>query len=166
MKQKDIVVGILLLVIVAGLIFYKQKTSKPQEEMKLPETLSVEKAIEEKFKLEIPEDVDKAEMKDVSGGTSQAIATRKFEAGRFTLTILADLPDPQRGEFYQGWLIKGKEGEAGFSRISLGKLTLSKGGWILDYKKDSDLRDYSKVQVSLEKVFNSTPEKLILEGSF
>src|SRR3990167_6785957 len=96
MKRRDIVIGILILAIVGGVIYWRQR-SLPSEEMKVPETLSLEDTLEEKFKIEIPEDVDKAELKDVTGGSASAIAIRKFENNKFTHSILADLPDPKAG---------------------------------------------------------------------
>ena len=50
MKRRDIVIGILILVIVAGVIYWRQRTS-PSEEMRVPETLSLEDTLEEKFYL-------------------------------------------------------------------------------------------------------------------
>ena len=165
MKRRDIVIGILILVIVAGVIYWRQRTS-PSEEMRVPETLSLEDTLEEKFKIEIPEDVDKAELKDVSGGSASAIAIRKFENNKFTHSILADLPDPEAGSFYEGWLVRGEEGSDNFSSFSSGRMRLAKGGWMLEFESSTDYSDYNKVVVTSEKVADKTPEKHILEGSF
>lgn len=166
MTRRDIVIGLIILVLLAGVIFYRQRKSTSQEDLRVPETLSsVQENIEKKFNLQIPEDVDKAELKDVSGAGSSAIATRKFENGKFTASILADLPDTSSGSFYQAWLVKSEEGKDD-SFISLGRVELAKGGWMLNFQGTEDLSDYSKVLVTSEKVQDSTPETRILEGSF
>ena len=166
MNKRDIVVGGVILVLLAGVVFWRQRIASRGEETKVPETLSVEDAIEDKFNLQIPEDVDKAELKDTSGGTASAIATRKFENNKFELSILADMPDPSTGKFYQAWLTKGERDSEEFSQVSLGRLILAKGGWMLNYSGDKDYSDHAKVIVSSEGVSDATPEQIILEGSF
>ena len=164
MKRRDIVIGSAVLLLLVGVVYYRQ-SRKPQE-TKVPETLSVENQLEDKFKVEIPEDVDKAELKDVSGGNGSAIATRKYEEDKFTSTVLADLPEVEAGKFYQAWLVKGKESEEGYETLSLGKLVIAKGGWMLEFQGNKDLSDYSQVLISLEEKSDTTPEKRILEGNF
>ena len=167
MKKRDIVIGAVVLLALAGVIFWRQRSRTPKEEMKVPETLSVEDNLEDKFKIQIPEDVDRAELKDVSGGNSSAIATRKYADGKFTHTVLADLPDPsEQGAFYQGWLEKGEKGKEGYAAISTGKLRIAKGGWMLQYESSTDYSEYKKVLITQEKSSDSQPEKTILEGSF
>ncbi|OGM19745.1 hypothetical protein A2686_05325 [Candidatus Woesebacteria bacterium RIFCSPHIGHO2_01_FULL_38_10] len=158
MNKKDIVVGLMILVLLAGAVYLRQRGG--EEELKVPQTLSTEDKIEEKFNLVIPEGVDKAELKDVSGGTSSGLATRKFEKSVFEHSILADLPDPESGKFYEGWLVKGGE------LISTGKLKIAKGGWMLNFSSKTNYSDYSKVVVTIEEKEDKTPEKYILEGSF
>jgi len=166
MKTRDIVIGLIVIVLLIGVLFWRQR-NKVSEEMTVPETTpSVEKQIEDKFKVEIPEDIDKAEMKAVEGKSGSAIATRKFESGKFTSTVLADLPEPKAGEFYGGWLEKGEEGKEGYSLVSAGRLTLAKGGWMLNYESTKDYSDHDKVIVSLEKISDNKLEEPIIEGSF
>lgn len=164
MNRRDIVIGILILAFLVGMIYWRQTSKKEETETRVPETLSVEDVLEEKFKIEIPEDVEKVELKDISGGDSSGIATRKFESGKFSLTVLADLADPEGSSFYQGWLEKG-EGE-NYSLFSLGKMSLAKGGYILNFESGTNYSDYQKVLVTLEKSLDKNPEKKILEGSF
>ena len=165
MKTRDIVIGLGILVLLVGVIYLRQR-SKSEEQMVVPETLSSEQVFEEKFNIQIPDDVDKADLKEVGGSGGSGIATRKFDGGKFTHSILVDLSDPEEGYFYEGWLVKGEEGSDGYSIISTGKLRLAKGGWMLDFTSSTDLSDYSKVIVSLEKTFDKTIEKRVLEGNF
>jgi hypothetical protein len=167
MKSRDIVLGLVIVVLLGGFFYWRKvKTQVPKEELKVPQTLSVQDQIEEKFNLKLPEDVDKAELKDVSGSSSSGIATRKFENQTFSHTVLADLPDPDQGKFYQGWLLKGEEGKEGFALVSSGTMKQAKGGWMIELQTKTNYSDYKKVVISLEEKADNTPEKRILEGSF
>lgn len=167
MGRRDIVIGILFLGILSGVFLWRQRiNNKVKEELKVPQTLSIEDQIENKFKLRVPEDVDKAELKDDSGGNASALATRKFENFNFELNILADLPDLPEASFYQAWLSKGEEEKGGYSLISLGKLTAAKGGWILNFTSQVNYSDYNNILVSQEKTFDKILEKKILIGNF
>ena len=157
MRRRDIVIGLVVLAVIAG-IFYLARRQRQQPELQT--TPSVEERLEESFNLQIPEDVEKAELSDVSGGNSSGIATRKFENETFTHAILADLPEPEAGKFYEGWLVKGEE------VISTGRLVVAKGGYLLEFESSTDHSDYTAVVVTEEEVADSTPEKHILEGSF
>jgi len=167
MKTRDIVIGLVIVVLLGGIFYWRRvKTQVPKEELKVPQTLSIQDQIEEKFNLKLPEDVEKAELKDVSGGSSSGIATRKFENQTFSHTVLADLPDPEQGKFYEGWLTKGEEGKEGFSIVSTGRMRQAKGGWLLELQTKTNYTDYKNVVVTLEEKVDKIPEKHILEGSF
>ena len=166
MNRRDIVIGVVIVVILAGIIYFRQKNQPQETPVTTPQTLSTQQQIQDKFNVQIPDDVDKAELKDVGGGTSSALATRKFENGTFTSEVLADLPDPAEGTFYQAWLSKGEEGQEGYSLVSLGKLVTAKGGYLVDYQSSTDYSDYPKVMVTLEKTLDNNPETTVLEGSF
>lgn len=165
MRRRDIVIGLVILVLLVGVIYVRQRT-KSEGEIKVPETLSSEQIFEEKFNIQIPDDVDKADLKNVDDFDGSGIATRKFENGKFNQGILADLPDLQEGYFYEGWLIRSEEGKDDYSLISTGKLRLAKGGWMLDFTSSTDFSDHSKVIVSLEKNFDRNLEERVIEGNF
>lgn len=162
MNRRDIVIGLGILLVVAGIIYFVRRPSNTP--LEIPEQ-TVEQKMEDKFKTQIPEGVDKAELTDVTGGDASGIATRDYTDGKFNHAVLADLPDPVSG-FYEGWLVRGQEGESDFNFISTGKLRMAKGGYMLDFSSDKDLSDYSKVVITHETLFDSTPEDHILEGSF
>ena len=157
MKRRDIVIGFLVLVVLAGVVYWVRK---PKVVPQVESQPSVEQKIEDSFKLQIPEDVDKSELSDVSGGSSSGIATRKFENGKFSHSVLADLPDPESGKFYQGWLVKGDD------MVSTGRLNVAKGGYLLEFESVTDYSDHKGILVTLEEKSDNTPEKHILEGSF
>lgn len=144
MKFRDIVIGAIVLgLLVGGALWIRN--SRLNKQALTVTTPSIEEKIGETFNgLTIPEGVEKAELKDVSGGNGFGIATRT--------EVLADLPDPDRGEFYQAWIEKGDQ------KILLGKMRVAKGGYLIEYD-GARYPGYDKVVVTLG-------EKRILEGSF
>lgn len=158
MKKKDIVIGVIVLSVLSLILVFYNKSKAPNL-TEIENLKQNESKIEEEFKIDIPEDIEKALLEDVAGGDSLGIATREFENGMFTLTVLADLPDLDIG-FYQAWLVKDD------MYVSLGKASVAKGGYLLEFNSSIDYSDYNKVQVTQEIVFDSTPEVTILEGEF
>lgn len=160
MKGKEIIIGFIVIVILISVFFLsrnKKITPAPSVPTNIP---SIEQKIENSFNLTIPEDVAKIDLKSVSGIQGMGIATRKYESGKFTHMILADLPDPAAGGFYQGWLVKDD------NYLITGKLQITKGGYLLEFIYPTDLPDYKKVLVSLEKSVTAKPTEIVLEGSF
>jgi hypothetical protein len=162
---RNVVIGLIVLLGLGALIYWATRPSREEELPSLP-TPSVEERLEDSFKYQIPEGYEKAELADVTGGTASGIASRKYESGNFSHAVLADLPDPEEGGFYEGWLVRGKEGDANFAYISTGIMSLAKGGYMLEFGSATDYSDYSRVVITLEKVNDKKPEKHILEGSF
>lgn len=162
MNRRDIITGVIILVlVVAGVLWFRSRSSK---EVSAPST-SQEK-IEKSFNLNIPDDVETADLTDVSGGDASGVGTRKFENGTFSHMVLADLPDLAAGTFYEGWLVRGKAGNEDFVYISTGELRVAKGGYLLEFESKVDYSDYAGVVVTLEKTNDKMPETHILEGSF
>ncbi|OGM31908.1 hypothetical protein A3D00_04605 [Candidatus Woesebacteria bacterium RIFCSPHIGHO2_02_FULL_38_9] len=173
LNKRDFFAGLAVFVFLAGAIYFVRlpKTSVVTNNVSTP-TQTPKGRVEGLFDIQIPEDVEKADLKDVTGGDASGLATRKFlpaqagKDGKFSHMVLADLVNPPAGEFYQGWLIRGKQGESNFDFISTGKLREAKGGWLLDFEQSKDYSEYNQVVVTLEKFFDKTLEKHILEGSF
>ncbi len=167
MKRKDLIIGGIILVILAlGFYLLKNRSKTPELEISQSPSPSFEKELEETFKIEIPDDVEKIVLKDVTGGSATGLATRKYDEGLFTHTVIADLPNLQDQAFYQGWLIRGQEGEADYDLVSTGKLKVAKGGFILEFQSNKDYLEYQRVLITKEKVFDNVPEERLLEGSF
>lgn len=163
MRGKDIVIGVLILAVIAGTISWlrgRSVTSQPQV------TLEMEEKMETTFNLDIPDDVEKTELTDVSGGTASGIATRNYDGSSFTHTVLADLPDPIQATVYEGWLVRGKAGDNNFKFVSTGVMQIAKGGYLLQFESDVDLTAFTGVVITLEQKVDATAEKHILEGSF
>jgi hypothetical protein len=143
-KGRDVLIAfIVLVIIVAGVLILgkKGKNILPTPSA----TPTILQKIQSKFSgLTIPAGEPQAELKDVSGGEGMGIATRS--------EIVADLPTPSVGQYYQVWLGNGSK------LILIGTLKNAKGGWILDYSS-TKYSGYSQVVVTLGG-------KHILEGSF
>lgn len=110
---------------------------------------------------EIPDDVERANLADVSGGNATGVATRKTDNGTSQFTVLAALPDLDSG-WYQAWL----NNSDGSAPVSLGKLRVAKGGYLVETTTNQDWSDKSQVTVTLEQTMDDQPESTILKGSF
>lgn len=167
-KTIDVVTGIIVIAVVvtSGLIYKNLKS--PKTLPTTPPSVIKEEMVEE-FNFDIPDDVETADLIDVTGGTGKGIATRKYENGTFTHAVLADLTDlnlETGSDFYEGWLVRGNVGDSNFSFISTGKMRIAKGGYLLEFSSSTDYSDYTGVVITLETIFDKTPEAHVLEGSF
>lgn len=168
MNRRDIVIGGIILLILAGVFYFRSKND--DSAMKVPETKvsasETEKSLEDKFKVSIADDAPKAELKSVGENDATGIATRKDADGSHEIMVLADLPDPEKGMVYQGWLVKGEEGQDGYNVVSAGRLTSAKGGYMLNFQSKTDYADHTKVVISEEKGTASKIGTKVLEGNF
>lgn len=104
------------------------------------------------------------ELKDVSGGQSSGMAQTLFENGKFTHSVIALMPDPAAGKFYEGWLVKKENGQV-VNFFSTGKMTKEGGAYILNFEDAKDYPEHNDVVITLEEVDDKQPEKHILEGT-
>lgn len=164
-KERWIAVALILLII-GGVVYLRGRNkAKISEQQEVGEGVEIEDKASEFAKMlgvTLPDDVEKISLNDVTGGASTGIATRKAEANKFVHSVLAALPDPEKGYWYEGWLVR----EDPFAVMYTGRLTMAKGGWVLDYTSGQNLSDYPKVVVTKEKVNDQRPEAHVLEGSF
>lgn len=169
MNRRDIVIGVVVLLVLAGVIYVRNRNAN--NDLKVPETQTqgstTEQKLEDKFKVQIPDDAPKAELKATDGGDASGIATHDYKDGTYKLTVLADLPEPAKGTFYQGWIVKGEEGKDDYNLISAGRLTTGKGGYMLEYQSKKDYTDHSKIVISEEKSQGTKiGDTTVLEGDF
>jgi len=163
-RERWIGVAVVLLV-VGGFLMLRGGNGQGLDEAALGEGIEIEERASEFAKqmgVTLPEDVEKASLADVSGGEGSGIATRDFVEGSFSHSVLAAVPEPVAGSWYEGWLVRPDP----FDVVYTGKLRVAKGGWVLDYTANEDLTDHTQVVVTLEKVDDQKPEAHILEGSF
>ncbi len=151
-NKKDIVIGfIVIALIIAGVFYFKKdKKSKPVP-TNPPVSVTYKEDFENTFKLDIPDNTDMIELKDVSGGNARGIVTET--------EILVDADEPESNHFYEAWLEKGEV------LLPIGRLLSAKGGWLLKFNKTKDM-DYDKIVISLEKTNDNKLESRVLEGSF
>lgn len=162
-RSRNIIIGIVFVIIILLLVVYLAR--KRQADSTLPTfspiptpVTSFESQIKNNFGLTLPVNAVKADLKDVTGGNQVGLAT--FDSSNNTYTILANLETPVIGYFYQAWLTNNSDA------ISLGQLSLAKGGWLTNFKSNKNITDHKQVLITLEKISDTTPEKHILEGSF
>lgn len=153
-----------VLIIVGGWLFFRSRQAGQEPTPVESEQVAEQEAssFAEQLGVILPEDVDKTSLRDVSGGDGQGVATREFSDGVFMHSVLASLPDPEAGAFYEGWLVRPDP----FDVVYTGKMRMAKGGYVLDYETSTDLSDHPRVVVTMERVDDQQPETHILEGSF
>ena len=155
-----------VVLVIAGLGFFLYQRSRQVENEGMigDSAIAEEKANQllDQLNIELPENLERANLSDVSGGDGTGIATRSYEDGSFEHSVIAGLPDPEAGTFYEGWLVR----EEPFDVVYTGKLRIAKGGYILDYNSGADLSDHEQVIVTQETVDDQKPEQHVLEGSF
>jgi hypothetical protein len=165
-RRRDIVIGAVVLILIAVAVYFIVKPQNQEPEITITDEPTAEERLEKSFNFDIPDDLEKAELQPVGNDNYSAVATRKYENGLYTHTIIADLPDPEEGTFYQGWLFKGNPDDSDYSIVSTGKLRIAKGGYLLDFESGTDYSDYQRVVITLENNLDDKPETYVLEGSF
>lgn len=105
-------------------------------------------------------------LKSNAGQAATGYVNREYNQSNFTINLLADLPEPQAGEFYNLWIAQGQSGDENYSLMSLGRINSVKGGYVLEYQSTENLRDYNQVIISKETQADENIEQMILTGSF
>lgn len=162
MNRNDIVIGgVILAVLVGGFLLLRRDSTPALNPQPSPSVMaSVEQQLEDAFKVDIPDDVEKTNLEAVGSVGGTGIVTRDFENNVYSVTILADLPEPASGKFYQAWIANGDDFH------TLNRLTVGKGGYMLNYKSDHNHPNDNRVVVSEETTVGNAPTDIVLEGSF
>ncbi len=108
------------------------------------------------------EDALVAQLTDVSGGTGIGTAYLLRDEGTLYHYVTVTLPGVEGENFYESWLVNEETNEF----YSTGQL--QKGAndtFELGYSENSMLDGYNKVVITLETVYDDTPEKHVLEGT-
>src|SRR3989344_6832811 len=160
-------VGLVVVVLVIGGLWWWRGKRIEQSQVFPAEGEGVEiedraSELAKRFGVILPDNLERAELKDVTGGVGGGIATRSYTDGKFELTVLAELPEPKAGERDEGWLVRDEP----FSSVYTGKLRIAKGGLVLEFSDKMDCRDHVKVVVTLEKQDDRKLETHVLEGEF
>ncbi len=147
---------IIVLIIVLGVVVFIFFNREGEEEVLAPAATPTKETQEAVRK--------QGELKDVSGGDSSGMAQVLFEKGKFTHSVIALMPDPTIGKFYEGWLVK-KEGGQAVNFFSTGKMTKEGGAYILNFEDTKDYPEHNDVVITLEVKDDKQPEAHILEGT-
>ena len=107
---------------------------------------------------------DKAYLFDVTTNTASGLAKRVYSVGEFIHTVNIDLPVPEDGSYYGGWLAEG-EGEQQ-KLVKTGKMINMNEEYFLAFEKKEDLRSYSQVIITRESGESETPGEIVATGSF
>src|SRR6266404_3857775 len=168
-RSRNILIGVVVIIIIilSAIFLIRRAQSSNQNSLNLPTFTPIsqfQQQLQTNFGIKVPASAVKADLVDINRGNQMGLVTLDKSNGQNVYTVIANLNDPSSGYFYQAWLINDSTKTADI--ISLGKLNLAKGGWLVNYSSIKDLSDHKKVWVTLEKIADNTPEKHILEGSF
>ncbi len=153
MKAAVFLVVVLLLGLVGFLFLSKSRDNTPKiTDEAATQTVEVENKIEEIFGRNIPDDVEKLSLTDLTNESLLAIATRKEESGSVEFSVLADLPENQ--ESYEVWA-----GASSQTAQKIGSLISAKAGYIFEENSLGALSDFEYVAIM------RSGQKM-LEGSF
>lgn len=163
MNKQDLILGLGLVFVVLIAAFWLRSKDSKVNINPTPTPVSIEDKIESSFKITIPENVSKVELKSIAEFEGWGIVTKEDVGNTKKYTVLADLPELKSGEKYVAYFSKEKISNEKQDILKAGELRVNKGGWILEYDTTSDLSNYQKLQVYLE---NKSSNTVILEGSF
>ena len=108
-------------------------------------------------------ETEKTNLLPVDGSNSNGQAYRLIKEDLILHSVVADLPDPQDGNSYEGWLVQ----KSPLKFFSTGVMKKnSDGKWILEFKKQDYSPNYNLVVITLETKVDEIPEKHIIEGEF
>lgn len=159
MKNRNIL--IVFLVVLVGVLLYMQLGSKST--MMQESEIEEESFMSEDGQADIKENGNTlvAQLEDVSGGESSGMGYILREDGRLTHLVEANLPDPEEGYSYEGWLVSREDGLQFFSTGVMNKV---EGKYVLNYSSQVPYEGYNEVVITLESVIDETPEEHIIEG--
>jgi hypothetical protein len=157
-----VVVAVIIVILIAiFLIRRRAEQNLINVNSPLPTPVSTfQENLQNNFGITVPNNATKVDLHDSKGGSQAGLFTFEKQGSIYIYTVIADLEEPQEGYFYQAWLVK--DGDS----VSLGKLSLAKGGWMTDYSTSVDLSDHKTILITLEKTLGNTPHDKVLEGSF
>ena len=140
-----------------------QRGSNPSEEP-TQEEIQLESRVNkflETSGVDLPAGIERANLSGPNDDNATGVATKREVNDDTEYTILAAIPDISAG-WYEGWLTD----QDGSNPVSLGRLRISKGGYILEKVSPSVWQDKLGVIVTQEQVIDKQPEEIVLEGSF
>lgn len=168
-KQNWLTVAAVVIVIGGlGLFLYRQSQQVTQEEPEVnQEQVQADQRADQlvdELDLEIPENAQRLNLRDVTGGSGAGVVTRQTDdaSEEVDQALLVALPDPEPDTFYEAYAVSAED-----ETLYLGKLSSVKGGWRLDYQLNPEEAErYSIIRITQETSDDQVPETVILEGEF
>lgn len=153
MRLRDVVIGFIFLVIlIAGSWWILKNRNKTSQAVPLS-TPNITEKINKTFpNLTIPQGADRADLNGVNGSEGVGVATRQKNNNVYVITVMANVPDLEKGEYIA-------EISDNNNKITLGKLSVTKSGYLVNFSSTLDLQNYKKVTVSENG-------NVVLEGGF
>lgn len=153
------VVGVIAYTAIYYLVFAKRGGYKPPSS-----------SLQQSYSTPLPQKkeaiVETATLSAVGNYKGDGIATRSFDGKTFTHTVQASLVDPEKGKFYEGWIVD-KTPTLRF--FSTGKLTKEGEEYVLTFTAPQNYPEYNDVVITEETEalgLDGNPEAHVLEGSF
>lgn len=147
-----------------GLIMTEEEKSKMEEADRLKNVEGKNPANIEKYLAKDFTGWNSAALADVTAGGSFGLAFATIENGTYTLVAkMGNLPEPQNGYVYEGWLVKrGEEMQV----VNVGVARAQETQHIMIFMSPEDLSDYTFFVLTLEPDDDNTaPAEHILEGT-
>jgi hypothetical protein len=166
MKDKQQWLSIAAVVILVGALGYFLFRKNRQVEAPVVEnadkTASDSAALLDRMKITLPDNANKANLKDVAGGAGVGLASKQDTGSNTKVSVIAGLPAPQKGKSYQAYI-----GDENGKKILIGQLTEAKGGWLLEKQmKKADVENLKQVTVVEKSSDPKSQDKVILQGDF
>jgi len=154
--------AVLIVITAAAALFLSQnKTGGQESQSSSQESDGLQPSAQPK------QTVETTELTAVGGYAGTGTANRDYNGKTFVHLVVAQLPNPADGKFYEGWLVQ-KEPTLTF--ISTGKLEKEGGDdFVLLFTSETDYSNYHDVVVTEETEslgLDDRVETHVLEGTF
>lgn len=175
--KKAIIPIIIVIILVAAAIVITTNKSKDESAMldelpindKVMDEQLTDEPIEEPVvinlieKLQNDPNTQTAKLEAVDGSDSKGVAYRLVEDGNLYHMVIANMPDPEDDNQYEGWLVQTNP----LKFFSTGVMEKDESDmWVLEYETDEEFPTYLRTVITEETVVDATPEKHIIEGDF
>lgn len=157
MNRKVLLFLIVFFLLFIGVGFYFYRKSRAPKLPVIKESPSPRgEELEKRFNITFPEGSQRILLNDQKGEGNSGVLIKKEEGDKTSLTILADLPDPDP-YFYQVWLVGDDQ------KIKLGRLQVAKGGFLFEDEIEGGIF-WKRIIVSKETKDDSEIEDIFLSA--
>lgn len=159
-KRYKIIIIVVLAIIILGFLFYDGIINKIKDQKETKENIKEISVLETLIK---DSSTEVRALLAVNESSSYGTAYRLLKDGKIYHVVVADMPDPKRGSFYEGWLVQ----DDLFDFFSTGVMQKNEDGqWVLIYTANKEFENHKKVVITEEAIVDATPEDHVIEGEF